>query len=394
MSGSRRSPATTLRIVVLGYIVRGPIGGMCWHHAQYLAGLQRLGHDVWFFEDSEDYESCYDPRTHSLTTDPTYGLDFTADLLARLGLRSRLAYFDAHRDAWLGPAADAALRVSNDADVLINISGVNPVRPWHAGIPLRILIDTDPAFTQLRHVDPAMRARADAHNAFFTFAENFGRPDCTVPLDGYPWTRTRQPVVAELWPVEPGPANGRYTTVMQWESYPPRKYRGVTYGVKSHSFRDYITFPSRVDPELELAMGGAGAPREELTDGGWKVVDSFPPTRDPWAYQSYIRGSKGEFSVAKQAYVTTRSGWFSERSAVYLASGRPVIVQDTGFSEWLPTGGGLMAFKDPDEAAAAIAAVDCSYAAHCRAAREVAVEHFDSRTVLTSLMERGFNQAT
>lgn len=380
--------ADALRIIVLGYIVRGPIGGMCWHHAQYLAGLQRLGHDVWFFEDSEDYESCYDPRSHQMGTDPAYGLRFTAGLLERLDLASRLAYYDDHHGVWLGPAANDALQVSSTADVLINISGVNPVRAWHADIPTRILIDTDPSFTQLRHVDPDMRARAEAHNAFFTFGENFGRPGCTMPTDGFPWKPTRQPVVPDLWAVEPGPVDGRYTTVMQWESYPPQRYQGVTYGLKSHSFRDFMTFPQRVEPTLELAMGGAAAPLAELRAGGWHVVDAHSVTHDPWAYQSYIQGSRGEFSVAKQAYVSTRSGWFSERSAAYLASGRPVVVQDTGFSDWLPTGEGVIPFEGPDDAALAIEMVEGGYQRQCEAAREIATTHFDAAEILSALLER------
>ena len=175
---------------------------------------------------------------------------------------------------------------------------------------------------------------------------------------------------------------------MQWDSYPSRELRGRRFGMKSASFAEYLDLPRRVGPILELAVGGATAPRRQLREHGWHVRPWLPPSGDPWTYQRYIRRSKGEFSVAKHAYVTSRSGWFSERSANYLASGRPVVVQDTRFSDVLPTGTGLRAFTSPDEAAAARGNVSAHYGAHQLAARELAAEHFDARHVLRSLVER------
>ena len=384
---SRPTPER-LRVVVLGYLVRGPFGGMAWHHLQYVVGLARLGHDVMFVEDSDDYESCYDPERGVLGTDPSYGLRFAAAAFGRLGLGESWAYFDAHTGRWLGPGSGRVLEFCSTADLLLNVSGVTPLRPWVLEIPTRVLIDTDPVFTQIRHLmDPAARRSAEQHTAFFTFGEVIPGGGSEAPNDGLPWQSTRQPVVLDTWPVTPGPPGGKFTTVMQWDSYPSREYGGRRFGMKSDSFGPYLDLPRRAAGAFELALGSASAPREALRARGWSVVDPLAPTRDPWTYQDYIRSSKAEFGVAKHGYVAGRSGWFSERSAGYLASGRPVIAQDTGFSDILPIGDGLLAFNDPEEAAAAVDAVNRRYAHHCRAARALADAYFDSDLILTRLIE-------
>lgn len=388
-SVSRRTDAR-LRVVVLGYIVRCPLGGMAWHHLQYVLGLHRLGHDVWFVEDSDDVPwSCYDPARGVTDADPAYGLAFAKSAFDRVGLGDRWAYYDAHTSRWLGPAAGGILGECQSADLVLNVSGANPLRPWLMTPPVRAYIDTDPAFTQIRNLtDPCRRERTSRHTVFFSFGEGIAAGTSSVPDDGVRWQPTRQPVVPDAWEVRPGPPGGRFTTVMQWDSYPSREFGGRRFGMKSASFAEYLDLPRRLGPVLELAVGGASTPHRELREHGWHVRPWLPPSRDPWTYQRYIRRSKGEFSVAKHAYVTSRSGWFSERSANYLASGRPVVVQDTGFSGILPTGAGLLAFTSLDEAAEALEEVSARYAAHQRAAREVAAEHFDAGKVLRSLLDR------
>lgn len=391
---ARRDAASSsgLRIVVLGYIVRGPLGGLAWHHLQYVLGLARLGHDVYFLEDSDDYPACYNPETDAITIDPSYGLQFAADAFARLGLGERWAYYDAHTARWMGAAAICAPDVCAAADLLLNLSGVNPLRPWLAEIPARAYVDTDPAFTQVRHLtDAASRSLAAQHTSFFTFAENFGQSFCEVPDDGFAWQPTRQPVVLDAWPVTAGKTVGRWTTVMQWDSYRALEYEGKRYGMKSDSFSAYMDLPARAGRVFELALGSASAPRAALESKGWRLVDPRVPTRDPWTYQRYIRESKAEWSVAKQGYAASRSGWFSERSAAYLASGRPVVTQETGFSAWLAAEGGLIAFNTPEEALGGIEEINRRYDFHCRAAREVACEFFDSRKVLSHLVERALD---
>ena len=377
-----------LRIIVLGYLVRGPLGGIAWHHLQYVVGLRQLGHDVFFLEDSDDYASCYDPVRNLMDTDPAYGLAFAASAFERLGLERRWSYYDAHRNRWLGPAAGEALAICRTADVVVNLSCVNPLRSWMEHVPARVLVDTDPVFTQVRHLtDPAARSQAANHTAFFSFGENIGREDCTVPDDGFPWRPTRQPMVMQAWRWTPGPPDGPLSTVMLWDSYPSADHNGTRYGMKAESFEPYLELPARSDEAFELALGSSSGPRERLARHGWTILDPREPTRDPWTYQDYITRSKAEFSVAKHGYVVSHSGWFSERSAAYLASGRPVVVQDTGFSRWLRSPGGVLPFTDASGALAQIEALNASYERQCRQARTVAEEYFESGAVLTSLLD-------
>jgi hypothetical protein len=315
-------------------------------------------------------------------------LRFAADAFSRLGAGDRWAYFDAHTGGWLGPAAGSILERAGSADLLLNLSAVNPLRPWLLDIPVRAYVDTDPAFTQVRHLtDLAAQRLAAGHTAFFTFAENVSDGTARLPDDGFAWRATRQPVLLDRWSAPPGPADGRFTTVMQWDSYASREYQGVRYGMKSDSFGPYLDLVTRTGQPLELALGSASAPRDELTRLGWNLRDPFEVTRDPWVYRRYIERSKAEFSVAKEGYVVANTGWFSERSANYLASGRPVATQDTGFSSWLGTGEGVVAFETPDDAVHAIDDVSARYATHCRAAREIAQEFFDAGKVLPRLIE-------
>lgn len=375
-----------LRIIVLGYIVRGPLGGMVWSTMQYLIGLFCLGHDVYFVEDSDDYPSCYDPARGITDTDPTYGLQFAKHTLEQVGLGDRWAYYDAHTSRWLGPCADRILGICATADLVLNFCGVNPLRPWLMQIPARALIDGDPAFTQIRHLtEPATRDRALQHTAFLSLASNINLPQSLIPNDGLPWQPTTLPIVLDAWPVTPAPLQGKFTTVMQWESYSVQEYQGVRYGMKSDSFAPYIDLPKRVGGIFELAVSGASTPSALLESNGWVLRE--PPTQTPWTYQQYIQQSKAEFSVAKHGFVVSRSGFFSDRSVCYLASGRPVLIQETGLSDWLPIGEGILTFRNLSEAVNGIEAINADYKRHQQAARSLAEEYFDSNKVLSSLLE-------
>lgn len=387
---------SSLRILVLGYLVRGPMGGMAWHHLQYVMGLRALGHDAWFLEDSGDTEySCYDPSRGITGKDPTYGLAFTADCFERVGLRDYWAYHDAHTGRWHGPASSRIRELVSGADLLINLSCSHAARPWFDDIAVRVLVDTDPLFTQIRHLtNPDRRALAERHNRFFTFAGNIDAADCTIPTDGFPWKATRQPVVIDAWPNTPPPRDACLSTVMQWDSYQPLEYMGRRYGMKSDMFSDFLDLPTRSMARFELAVGGGAIPRALLRENGWNLQDPLVVAADPWSYQEFIRRSQGEFTVAKEGYVASRSGWFSERSAAYLASGRPVVTQDSGFSDWLPTGEGLFAFKTPDEAQAACDEVFRRREVHGAAAREIAEVHFDARKVLNDLLEQSMESTS
>lgn len=397
MSGCDAVPSpkpSGLSIVVLGYIVRCPIGGMAWHHLQYVLGLAQMGHEVLFLEDSgDDPWSCYDPRSGENGTDPGYGLEFIRHAFDRVGLAGRWAYNDRFAGCWHGPAATSAESFCADAQLLLNLSGANSLHGYLSDVPARAYLDTDPLFTQIRILeDPDRRRLVDAHNAFFSFGENISSADCSVPDDGFDWQPTRQPVCLQAWPVSPAPTQGAFTTVMQWDSYANREYGGQRYGMKSESFGPYLDLPRQVGVKLEMALGSATAPRTQLKAHGWRLRDPLEVTRDPWSYQDYIRSSRAEFSVAKQGYVVSNSGWFSERSACYLASGRPVVVQDTGFSTILPTGTGLFAFSDPEEAKESLETIDADYRTQCEAARAIAEDYFEAGQVLEHLIDRAFDQ--
>ncbi|HUQ47544.1 MAG TPA: glycosyltransferase [Gemmatimonadaceae bacterium] len=361
---------------------------MAWHHLQYVDGLVRLGHDVRFVEDSDDYPSCYDPQRHITDSDPTYGLRFAADAFGRLGLANSWSYYDAHSAQWFGPGSDAE-DFCRSADVVLNISGVNPLRDWTARAPVRVFVDTDPLFTQIRHLhDSTALARGRQHNAFVSFGENIGLSSCSVPDDGFSWSPTRQPIVLSRWKVKQAPPGAPFTTVMQWHSYASLEHEGNTYGTKAESFTPFTGLPHSTNVPLEIALGGKGAPGEELASHGWKIRNPLEVALSPWDYQDYIAGSKGEVTVAKDGYVTSNCGWFSERSAAYLASGRPVLTQETGFSGWLPTGKGVFSFRSRDELLSQLEEVVNDYDAHAKSARAVAEDFFDSDVVLKTLIDR------
>ena len=374
-----------LRIVVLGYVIRWPLGG-AWHHLQYVMGLHELGHDVFFVEDSGPWPEGFDPDKDLVGPDCSYGIRFAERAFESVGLGDRWAYFDEPSNRWSGPLSEAVDSVLSSCDVLIDLSGVNPERPWMERVPVRVLVDTDPGFTQLRNIREGARRADYHHTAFFTFGELIGRPTCAIPDDGLPWQPTRQPIVVDAWRVTPPPERSRFTTVMMWDSYAPIVHQGCTYGMKSASFPPYLGLPSRVGVPLEVAVGGPSAPKDELRSAGWVVTNPVEITRTLESFRGYVEASTGEFSVAKQGYVVGRTGWFSERTACYLASARPAVVQDTGFTEVLPTGTGLVGFSTPDEAVTALCAVLDRYDEHSAAAHDIARSEFDASSVLTKLL--------
>ena len=378
-----------LRIVILGYIIRGPLGGLAWHHLQYMIGLHLMGHEVLFLEDSEDYASCYDPESNEITSDASYGLNFIRQVFEKHGMSGQWAYYDAHKNQWYGLSKKHVSDYCSAADVLLNISGVNPLREYLLQIPKRVLIDTDPVFTQIRHLtEKDSLKRAVQHTHFFSFGENFGKKFCTIPDDGFTWLPTRQPVVLREWLITESKIHSPWTTIMQWDSYKIREYEGVQYGMKSQSFSPYYNLPQSTNETFELAIGSATAPKEKLLLNGWQLKDPLIITKSTESYQAYINESKAEWSIAKQGYVISKSGWFSERSACYLASAKPVLVQDTGFSQNLETGKGLLCFTSFEECLSTIEAINSNYQKHCNWSREIATACFDSDIVLNDLLQR------
>ncbi|WP_223427205.1 hypothetical protein [Tateyamaria pelophila] len=377
------------KIIVLGYIVRLPFGGMTWHHLNYVLGLQALGYEVIFLEDSDDFDDpCYDPSIGRMTDDPAAGLRYAAEVFKRSGFGDAWAYWRASAQEWLGPLADRVAEEIADADILLNVSGVNPVRPWLRDIPIRVYLDTDPAFQQIRMLkEPERQSFVEQHNRFITFGSGIADGTATLTVPDLPWIFSPQPVALDHWRPRDLPKDSTFTSVLNWDSYRTETWNGVEYGMKSASFREYVDLPQRTSAQLTLALSGSSAPVSVLREKGWTVVSGPETTRSTASYEDFLAQSLAEFSVAKHGYVTARTGWFSERSACYLATGRPVVTQSTGFETWLPVGEGLLSFHDLEGAVEGIEAVRRDPARHAASAVEIACDVFDANKVLTRMID-------
>ena len=372
-----------LKIVCSGHIVRLPFGGHSWHHLQYLLGLRQLGHEVIFFEDYGWSYSCYDPPTKSLTNEPKYGLSYTQELLAKFGLENSWCYLGEDGSSH-GMTRDELAQACRDCDLYINLSNINWI-PEIRECRRRVLIDTDPVFTQIGSF--GIGGPFDDYHALFTYGENVGKGNCSMPTAGKEWLPTRQPVVLENWVAAPGDPLAPYTTVVNWSNFGDKEYRGQIYGQKDREFEAFLSLPLEVGENMEIAAGAPSEVIDRLKQGGWRVIDAWSVTKDPFVYRQYLSDSRAEFCVAKHAYVSTWSGWFSDRSSAYLASGRPTIIQDTGFSDFLPTGVGLISYRNNEEAVLGIGKIKDDYDHHCLMARKIAEEYFDATKVLTDILE-------
>ena len=375
-----------LRIVVSGLIGQYPLGGVTWDYLQYALGFARLGHDVYYLEDTGQWP--FNPEEGGVAKGPEYTVRYLARVMERFGFADRWAYRFPWDSQWFGMTDGCREEVIGSADLILNVSGTLQ-RPWDYRAAKRLAyLDSDPVFTQVKLAKGQhdFRQMVDAHDVHFTFGE---RPSDEVPVTGHTWLPTRQPIVLDEWTHTETPRDV-FTTVMNWTSYKALTYDGRSFGQKDEEFQKFMGLPSRVAPaNLEIAVNAGKTrrtPRELLAHKGWRVVDPNVVCPDLDSYRLYLQRSKGEWSVAKNGYVIGRSGWFSCRSACYLASGRPVVVQDTGFSDILPTGEGLFAFTDEEEAAEAIAAVEADYSRHTRVARDIAEGFFRAEAVLSKLL--------
>jgi len=384
---TRRGRLVGLKIICSGYIVRYPLGGKTWHELQYLLGLQSLGHKVTYVEHYGWADSCYDPARNVMTGNPSYGIEYVKSLLRPYGLDNHWCYI-AEDGRFHGMSRKRLAQLCRDCDIYINQSNVN----WFPELEecrLRVLVDTDPVFTQIgAHGFGGLNSR---YHCLFTYGENVHQSGSDMPTGGVRWLPTRPPVVLNQWRVEPGNRGAPFTTVMNWSPLGDLEHEGRVYGMKERGFEPFFSLPRERGQLMEIAVKVPTPVRTRLIDGGWRLASPVEVTRDPWTYQHYLRASRAEFSVAKHGYVTTRCGWFSERSASYLASGRPTVIEDTGFTAWLPSGLGVIPFNAYGDAVAGIDDINTRYNLHCRTAREIAEEYFDSRKVLSSLIDRSMN---
>lgn len=360
-------------------------GGAAWSVLQYLLGLRELGHVVHFVEPVGMPSVA--PAGGGLPPEARYA----ARVLSAAGMGGHWSLVDQDRRKSHPRPYAQLVEIARAADVLINISGVLQHDELVRVVPIRAYLDVDPGFTQLWQEVEGIDMRLDGHTHHVTVGLCLGDPDIPVPSCGVEWIHSLPPVVLRHWPAARPPANGPVTSVGNWRSYGTIVHDGTRYGQRAHSLRELADLPSRCADRLVLALGIDPTEHRDLDllcRSGWVLVDPQAVAGTPRSYRSFVRASKAELGVAKSGYVLSRCGWFSDRSACYLASGRPVVAQDTGFSRHLPTGEGLFAFDGVDAAAGMLAEVSGDYGRHAAAARRIAEDHLDSKIVLGSLLER------
>jgi hypothetical protein len=365
-------------IVLLSGMLAGAArqGGATWAVLQYVLGLRRLGHDVWVLE-------------------PTASLDdesvrYFTEVVRRFELEDRAALWRAGTRETVAVPYDVLRDVASGAQVLVNFSGMLRDPELVASVPRRVYLDLDPAFNQLWAVQ-GIDVGLAGHTHYVTVGQAIGQPGCTVPTLGLEWIPTLPPVVLEHWPPAGAVEQDAFTTVGNWRSYGSIEHDGVLYGQKAHSVRAILDLPARVRVKIDVAFDiDPGEVRDlaALARSGWDVIDPRVVAGTPDDYRRFVQGSLAELGIAKAGYVTSRSGWFSDRSACYLASGRPVLAQDTGLADFLPTGNGLLTFSTSESAVTGVEEIVARYKHHAQAARALAEEYLDSDRVLTRLLNR------
>lgn len=390
-------PGERLRIIVGGMAAQFPLGGVLWDYLHYVLALDELGHEVWYFEDTWVWP--YDPVKRYPVNDASYASGAIRGFLERHAphLAERWHYLLLHDQAH-GMSRERFAEVAGSADVFLNVSGACM---FPEGLPprcVKVFLDTDPGYNQIMLTErhgwseniERWCAHVAAHDRHLTYAENIGAADCRVPRLGFDWRVTRCPASLARWASvkqAPPPPGAALSTIMGWDYFRGRlTHEGREYFSKSHEFERFMVMPARSPLRLRVGIGGHKTPWETIRAAGWEAIDAQDAARSEADYQRFVADSAGEFSVAKNVYVDTRSGWFSCRTACYLAGGRPAVVQDTGWSRHVPSGEGLMAFTTMDEAAAAIAEVAAHPARHRAAAYEVAREYLAADRVMPPML--------
>jgi hypothetical protein len=378
--------------IVGGALANKPFnGGEAWVRLSWALGLRRLGFETYFVEELTS-TSCVDRsglpvafpasanRAHFETVVTDFGLDQHASLLC-----------DGGRE-WSGLGLAEIRELAAGAALLVNISGHLTTEEIVCGPRTRLYLDLDPGFTQAWHADAGLDYEIAGHDHYATVGLNLGRPGCAIPDCGIDWIPTLPPVLLECWPVTPAQAGPpRFTTVASWRSpFGQLELDGRTMGLKHHQFRRLIELPERVaGATFELALEihpGDDADREALESHGWAIVEPRAVAATPLGFRDYVSASTAEFSVAQGVYVESGSGWFSDRTAAYLAAGRPALVQDTAIGADLRPDEGLLTFSTPDEAVAGAERIAADPAAHAAAARRFAEQHLDSDLVIARLL--------
>lgn len=371
---------------VVGFIAKLPIAGMALYNLHYIAGLMELGYDVHYVERQNYPGECYDPNRNESGNDPTYGLQWLQTCLALLPRPVSWTFIDL-KGGIVGTRPSTHRRRVAGSRFALTLADAT----WFDGLedcPRRAFVDGDPLFTQVEMLDSGSRTASTLtrYPTLFTYWTRPVAPDTTVPTAGRRWIPTTPVVSTALWEAVPLRPDAPVTTVMNWAAWHDVVFRGVSYGHKNRSMEDFIELPTRVDRPMTLAVGGP-APKDRLLRHGWRLVDPLAATGTIEAYRSFIGASFADLGICKHAYVASRSGWFSDRSLCYLASGRPVLHQDTGFGDWLPVGEGVIPFSDTDSVVRGLEELERDYPSHARAARRLAEQFFEARVVLGRMLD-------
>lgn len=390
---SKYPPKNRGTIVVWGLLASYPFGGMTWQVLHYLAGLRRLGFDVWYVEDSDRYvlsTATLTPRTSDYSPNVKY-LSYYMNILD-LGDRWIFRPPGTKDKCYGARNMSGLLQLYQESEAAFNLCGAQEIRHDHSFIRCRVYIETDPVENQVRVATGEQNKieELDNYDYLFTYAENLGAPDCFIPVERYHWYPTRPPVCVDWWEATNEIAtNAALTTIMRLKNRSKKVvWQGKTWHwSKDLEFRRFINIPSKAALPLEIAIIASDQDNVKLSHHGWRAIPASL-LNDPFAYNSYICSSIGEFTVAKEQYVGFHSGWFSDRSVCYLAAGRPVIMQDTGFGNIIPTGEGLFSFTTEDDALMAIDAVASDYGRHSAAALKIAHEFFDAKHVVGNVLKK------
>jgi hypothetical protein len=367
-------------------------GGIAWERLSWVLGLRRLGLDLWMV-DQLDRARCVCPEGTEHGYESCLNRAYFEEVIEEFGLADSVVLVGDEGESLYGPTYAELLELAENADMLVNVAGNVRLEEVKRRSRLTVYVDVDPGLTQLWLASGAPAPRIEGHDLYFTIGENVGTPGCPLPTGGITWRPTRQPVLLDEWPVSKNGDGGRFTTVATWRGTGPHgslDAKGISLTQKADEFEKVIELPRRAPATFELALKIDAADTEGrslLEDNGWGVIDPRTVASGPGVFRDYVQGSGAEFSVAKGAYAQTLSGWFSDRTTRYLASGKPALVQDTGFDANIPVGNGLLAFADLEDAVVGVEKIVSAYEHHCAAARALAEEFFDSDLVLSRFLD-------
>jgi hypothetical protein len=353
-------------------------GGHAWALLQYILGFRELGFDVTVVDRLE-------PEMLDATSEEAASV-YLHGLLAEHGIS--YCVLDAEGTSLHGLEREEALTRTRDARFLFNVMGFVRDPELLAAARRRIFLDIDPGFGQV-WLELGLADVFEGHDAFVTVGRNIGRDHCGVPTCGLRWLTIPHPVLLDRCPVVEG--GDGFTSVGSWRGpYDRIEHQGRELGLRVHEFRKFAALPLRVGAPFRVALEIDSSDESDvalLRDGAWQLLDPREVAFHPSSYLRFVQSSLAEFTVAKGIYVELQSGWLGDRTACYLASGKPALVQDTGLASLYPLGEGLISFDTLDEAAAGAEAILSDYRTHAGAARRLAETEFDARVVLSRLIE-------